>query len=72
MGEKLPRMVQGALEALAIARGEQDPATYRVHVPDDIDVKALRAKTGLSQAAFAAHFGFTSAGLACLENEGIL
>jgi putative transcriptional regulator len=48
----------GLEDAIAIARGEADPATYRVHVPDEIDVKAIRRKLGMSQARFAASFGF--------------
>ena len=31
----------GLEDAIAIARGEANPATYRVHVPDQIDVKAI-------------------------------
>ena len=34
------------------------PATYKVHVPADVDVRAIRAKTGMTQAEFAAAFGF--------------
>jgi putative transcriptional regulator len=45
-------------DAVAIARGEADPATYHVHVPAEIDVKAIRRKLGMSQAQFAASFGF--------------
>jgi putative transcriptional regulator len=48
----------GLEDAIAIARGEADLATYRVHVPDHIDVRAIRRKLGMSQARFAASFGF--------------
>jgi putative transcriptional regulator len=48
----------GLEDAIAISRGGADPATYRVHVPDEIDVKAIRRKLGMSQARFAASFGF--------------
>ena len=41
----------GLEDAIAIARGEADPATYRVHVPAEVDVKAIRRKLGMSQAA---------------------
>ena len=51
------RLLKSAKEARAIARGEADPATYRVHVPSDIDVKAIRMKLQLSQAEFANRFG---------------
>jgi putative transcriptional regulator len=35
-----------------------DKQHYRVHVPETIDVKKIRARLGLSQAAFAATYGF--------------
>lgn len=61
MSKRGSRILQGAKEALAIARGELDPATYGVHVPPDIDVRALRQKLKLSQTAFARRFGFSAA-----------
>jgi putative transcriptional regulator len=54
------RLIRSAKEALAIAVGDADPKTYRVHVPASLDVKAIRKGTGLTQAAFAARFGFTT------------
>lgn len=51
------RIAAGLGEALAIARGEAQPA--RLHIPLKLDVKTIRGKTGLSQEAFAAAFGFT-------------
>ncbi len=53
------RLLTAAKEARAIAKGEADPASYRVHVPEKLDVKAIRAKLGLSQNAFAARFGIS-------------
>ena len=55
----------GIEDAIAIARGEADPATYRVHVPAEVDVKAIRRKLGMTQAQFAASFGF---GLDAVQN----
>ncbi|MEA2936979.1 MAG: putative transcriptional regulator [Alphaproteobacteria bacterium] len=55
------RLIAAAEEARAIIRGEADPATYRIHVPHEVDVKALRRKLRLSQDAFARRFGFTPA-----------
>jgi putative transcriptional regulator len=46
-------MLAGAREALAIARGEGEPAA--VHQP--VDVKALRARLGLTQEEFADRYG---------------
>ncbi len=37
-------LIQAAKEARAIARGEMDSRTYRVHIPPEIDVKRLREK----------------------------
>ena len=51
-------IVEGLDHAISIVRGEADPATYHVHVPVDVDVKAVRKRTGLSQEAFAGVFGF--------------
>jgi putative transcriptional regulator len=50
------QIAEGLQEALAVARGEAEP--YKLHVPAEIDVKAIRAKTGLSQKGFASTFGF--------------
>jgi putative transcriptional regulator len=50
------RLIKAAKEARAIARGEADPSTYRVRVPADVDVKAVRKRLGLSQSEFAARF----------------
>jgi putative transcriptional regulator len=46
-------------EAADFATGRADPSEYRVHVPERVDVKAIRTKLGLSQAAFAQRFGFS-------------
>lgn len=54
-------IAEGLSEAITIARGEADPATYRVHLPADTDVAAVRRGLGLTQAAFAAKFGFSLA-----------
>jgi putative transcriptional regulator len=52
------RLLQAAEEARAIARGEADPSTYKVHVPAEIDVKAIRQGLGMTQAEFSACYGF--------------
>lgn len=49
------RLIAAAREGRAIARGEADPATYRIHVPAEIDVRKIRRQLGLSQDQFAAH-----------------
>ncbi|WP_298744559.1 helix-turn-helix domain-containing protein [uncultured Brevundimonas sp.] len=50
---------RGLEEAVAYARGEADANAYRVHVPADIDVKAIRARLGMTQEEFAGRFGFS-------------
>lgn len=52
------KMVEGARQALAFARGEKLRG-FRLHTPEDLDVRAIRAKTKLSQSAFATRFGFS-------------
>lgn len=47
-------LIQGAEEAARMARGEAVPGA-RLHAPPD--VRAIRTRLGLSQAAFAARFG---------------
>ena|ERR1041384_1505590 len=54
-------IAKGLSEAIAIAKGEADPSTYRVHVPAKVDVKAIRKKVGLTQLEFAAQYGFNPA-----------
>lgn len=53
------KILDGLNEALAHARGENIGARETpVRIPDMIDVKAVRTRLGLSQAAFALKFGF--------------
>jgi putative transcriptional regulator len=52
------KIAAGLNDAIGIARGEIKPA--RLHVPAELDIRAIRAKTGLSQADFAHQFGFTA------------
>jgi putative transcriptional regulator len=56
-------LIKAANEARAIARGEADPATYKVFVPAKIDVKAIRAKTDLTQEEFSIRFAISLASL---------
>jgi putative transcriptional regulator len=49
---------KGLEEALAYATGTADTKAYRVHVPATMDVKAIRAKLGMTQVQFAGEFGF--------------
>jgi hypothetical protein len=40
---------KGLEEALAYANGTADMSRYKVHIPEDLDVKAIREATGLTQ-----------------------
>ncbi|MBB6013904.1 putative transcriptional regulator [Aquamicrobium lusatiense] len=53
------RILQGAREALAFASGEAGASDYKVHIPPQVDVRAIRRQTGLSQKEFAARYGFS-------------
>lgn len=50
---------RGLQEAIAFAEHTADASTYRVHVPEKIDVKAIRAKLDMTQEEFAGRFGFS-------------
>ncbi len=53
-------LIASLQEAVSIVRGEQDAA--RVHLPPDVvDVRALRARLGMSRTAFAERFGLAVA-----------
>lgn len=52
------RMIASAKQALAFAKGEENQGCI-VHIPEAIDVKALREKVDMSQSEFAAMFGFS-------------
>ncbi|MDO8875494.1 MAG: helix-turn-helix domain-containing protein [Pseudolabrys sp.] len=58
LGKKL---IAAANEGIAIARGEMSPESYRLHVPAEVNVKAMRRKLGMTQEQFAARFGLTLA-----------
>lgn len=50
---------RGLQDAVAYAEGKADANAYRVHVPEQIDVKAIRTKLDMTQEEFAARFGFS-------------
>jgi putative transcriptional regulator len=58
MGKRGDELIESAKQALAWVRGEDVPGMV-VHEPQPaIDVRAVRRKTGLTQAEFARRFGF--------------
>ncbi|MGH7078974.1 MAG: hypothetical protein ACREFU_12850, partial [Acetobacteraceae bacterium] len=40
---------RGLKEAVAYAEGKADENAYRIHVPEKIDVKAIRARLDMTQ-----------------------
>jgi putative transcriptional regulator len=71
MGKKaFNKIMAGIDDALAHAKGDTSRGVaHAVHVPADIDVRAIRAKFKLSQAAFAAKFGFDARALQDWEQK---
>jgi putative transcriptional regulator len=55
------KILRGARQALAFARGER--RGFVVHPPEAVDVKAIRRALGLSQREFSRQFGFDLAAL---------
>ncbi len=60
MSRKVAERLEHSLrQALAFANGTADVSQYRVHVPREIDVRAIRDKLGMTQEKFASEFGFS-------------
>lgn len=57
------RIVQGLEQAIAWTRGENDDVRVTVMRAPDVDVRKVRTNMHLSQAQFAAKFGFPPATL---------
>src|SRR5580658_8408099 len=49
-------IVKGLKQAAANFRGEKKLRGDQYHIPDDLDVRAVRRRIGLSQAEFAGRF----------------
>lgn len=58
MSKNADRILAGLEEAAAYVKKDARRG-FRVHVPETVDVQAIRKKLGLTQHAFAAQFGFT-------------
>ncbi|MBZ0253796.1 MAG: helix-turn-helix domain-containing protein [Candidatus Methylomirabilis sp.] len=53
------QIIEGLDDALAYLKGDKSRGREIViRVPDDVDVAAIRVRTGLTQAEFATKFGF--------------
>jgi putative transcriptional regulator len=57
MSEAGNKLIKSARQALAYARGEETEG-FIAHVPDVVDVKAIRKSLGLKQPEFSKCFGF--------------
>jgi putative transcriptional regulator len=54
------KIVAGLEDAISYARGEKTKGnSKRFNVPENVDVKAIRSRLGLTQAEFALRFGFS-------------
>ena len=61
MSTTFESLKRGLQEAISHAQGNAVEA--RMHRPRPVDVRALRAKVGMTQEQFAARFGFSTATL---------
>ncbi len=57
MSEAFKSIKQGLTEAIAFAQGQ--PGETAVHEFESLDIKAVRAKVGMTQVEFAAAFGIS-------------
>jgi putative transcriptional regulator len=62
MTDSFHRIIQGLQEAVGHARGAEVPGLV-LHVPQNVDVAAVRRRTGLSQTAFSRRIGVSPATL---------
>jgi putative transcriptional regulator len=57
MKTQFERMMDGLNDVEAFLAGEQEG--FKAHVPQDVDVKAIRNRLGMTQARFSDTFGFS-------------
>jgi len=57
MKTQFEQMMDGLDEVEAFLAGEQEG--FKAHVPQDVDVKAIRNRLGMTQAKFSNTFGFS-------------
>jgi putative transcriptional regulator len=62
------RILDSVHRARTYVRGETT-AGFIAHVPESVDVKAIRTQLGLSQGVFARRFGFTPAAVRDWEQQ---
>lgn len=59
MSKVAESILRGLEQAADFAAGAADVDSYRIHVPREIDVRAIRARLAMTQQEFAARFGFS-------------
>ncbi|MBS0274859.1 MAG: helix-turn-helix domain-containing protein [Proteobacteria bacterium] len=59
----------GLSEAVGYLNGDAGRALFKAHIPDEIDVAAVRKKTGLTQERFANIYGFSPATIRDYEQK---
>lgn len=69
MNKNAKRILKGLEEAAAFVESRAEKGDYRVHVPGHVDVKKIRKKLKLTQAEFAARYGFTLGAVRDWEQE---
>ena len=52
------RLIESAQQALDFVEGRAEANDYRIHIPEEVDVKVIRESMNMSQSEFAEHFGF--------------
>ena len=57
MKTQFEQMMDGLIDVEAFLAGEQEG--FKAHVPQDVDVKAIRNRLGMTQAKFSDTFGFS-------------
>jgi putative transcriptional regulator len=67
MTEVADSIRRGLEQAVAYARGKAGADRYRVHIPPEVDVRAIRARLGRTRGEFAARFGFSVGALSQWE-----
>jgi putative transcriptional regulator len=61
--ERFERLLNSARQAADHAHGRADESGYRVYIPHELDVRAIRKRLGFTQQDFATTFGFNVARL---------
>ncbi len=59
MSEAGKRLIESVQQAIEFAQGTANPEEYRIHIPEEINVKKIRESMKMTQAEFAEHFGFS-------------